>query len=107
MPSSGRFVQSTSESNVTFSGPPHFGSKETSHAPVSSDCCVNGVSLAAAVPDAILGNRFAEHHEHRPARIKFQRHGRATIFLRERDGITDFTGHRIPQFRLAARNAEG
>ena len=33
MPSSERTVQSSSFSKVTFPGPPHFGSKVTSHGP--------------------------------------------------------------------------
>ena len=33
IPSSGRLLQSSSFSNVIFSGPPHFGSKETCHGP--------------------------------------------------------------------------
>ena len=33
MPSSGRSTSRSSRSNVTFAGPPHFGSKLTSHGP--------------------------------------------------------------------------
>ena len=48
MPSSGRLLQSSSFSNVTLAGPPHFGSKATSHGPaIVSGSARPGIDLAA------------------------------------------------------------
>ena len=53
MPSSGRLLQSANSSKVTFAGPPHFGSKLTSHGPPTA--CDGGSDALASMAELMVG----------------------------------------------------
>ena len=107
MPSSGRWVQLTSCSNATDSGPPHFGSNCTVHGPLSSCGAPKVGKFRCASRRGGAYDGLAEHHEHRAVRGELERQSCPSLALRPSRGQARRPADRVPQLGRLARHAEG